>query len=32
MTATALENDAAHALTPGELDKLKALLRKVYQN
>ena len=32
MTATALENDAAHALTPSELDKLKALLRKVYQN
>lgn len=32
MTATALEADAAHALTPAELDKLKALLRKVYQN
>ena len=32
LTATALEHDAAHALTPGELDKLKALLRKVYQN
>lgn len=32
LTATALESDAAHALTPGELDKLKFLLRKVYKN
>ena len=32
ITATALETDAAHALTPGELDQLKALLLKVYQN
>jgi DNA-binding MarR family transcriptional regulator len=31
-TATALENDAAHALSASELDTLKALLRKVYQN
>jgi DNA-binding MarR family transcriptional regulator len=32
ITATALENDAAHALTPAELTKLKSLLHKVYQN
>lgn len=32
LTATALENDAAHALTTAELTQLKSLLRKVYQN
>lgn len=30
-TASALESDAAHALSATELDQLKALLRKVYQ-
>jgi DNA-binding MarR family transcriptional regulator len=31
-TVTALEHDAAHALSASELDTLKTLLRKVYQN
>lgn len=31
-TVTALESDAAHALTLSELEMLKTLLRKVYQN
>jgi DNA-binding MarR family transcriptional regulator len=31
-TATALESDAAQALTADELDQLKSLLRKVYKN
>lgn len=32
LTATALETDAAHALSPDELTQLKSLLCKVYQN